>query len=414
MKNDRMKWCLDPGRRTFALAAGLGLVALGAAAGCGEATELEARTGALKDPSHPNNPQLPLGAGWSRVPSLPALNPATGEPTLLAADNHIVATFVQAGSFGYWAGAGESVQEVSWAQYSPDVFATAPAVARLPSVHFTDGSQEEHMLLVGRGGSDKRMFWSEGVIGAASAGVFPPPQPVTVPAFAAINGNTFNDPYGYPALTSNSTDNTIIMAYIGLNTSNQATVYAQLYNPAVSDPTRRWKPRVAAPALPTGWTPVGRPAIAWGYQNLTTIVVKARNGSSTGLFRIFFTGTNFFDTLGTPQFRRLTPPGTPPSIDSNPAMEYDGSIGPDGNQGALTLYYRSGSGSNNIYEASFADTSFFEGFKQLTGSPGQAFAGDPSVYGGINLENTEHWIMGRDASFNMYVGFTVTDLSLAP
>jgi len=380
----------------------IGIATLGTALGCGGLDGAdpgtETTSGALQDPANPGNPNFPLASSdWAHVPGLPAPIKPTGDPTLLAADSHIVAVFVQAAPFGYYAGAGEGPTEITWSQYSGDVFATPPAVARLPTLN----GNEEHMILVGRGGSDKRMFWSEGYIGPATAGVFPPPVPVTFPAFAAINSNTFSDPYGYPALASSSSGD-VIMTYIGLNASNQPTVYAQVkpYN-------GHWKARVAAPALPTGWTlVVGKPTIAWGYLSASTIVVKAKTSTQTSFFRIFFDGTNFYDTLGPAGFRQLPLLTGSPSIGSDPALEWDGDLN------AHTLYYRSG---GNIYEASFTDNAFYEAFKKLTASSSNpTFVGSPSVYGGINLENTEHWIMGRDASFNMYFGFTDTDSRLTP
>ncbi|HXJ21032.1 MAG TPA: hypothetical protein VMT03_12440 [Polyangia bacterium] len=355
----------------------------------------------------PPSTKLTLGAGWSQVPALPAPITPSGDPTVLAADYHTIATFVQAANFGYFAGAGESVQEVSWAEYSGDVFVTPAALARLPTVHLdAGGQQEEYFIVVGRaGGSDQRMYWSEGVIAPATAGVFSPPTPVTFPAFATINGNKFVDPYGYPALAGDNTGN-VTMTYIGLNASNQPTVYAQ-----VKPFNGNWKARVAAPALPTGWTlVVGKSTIDWGYLGSSTIVVKAKKSTTTSFFRILFNGSTFYDTLGPAQWRQLSPLSGSPSIDSDAAVEWDDSLS------AHTLYYRSGTKASNLYEASFTDTSFYEAFKQLIGSTttNPAFVGSPSVFGGINLENSEHWILGRDAQSKMYMGFMEEDGSLSP
>ena len=403
MTNEKIERSSIAKRRLLAFVHSVGVVTLATALGCGGVDQgVEKKSGAIVNNSNPTSPQLTLGSGWVQVPPLPSPVSPSGDPTLLAADYHIVTTFVQATSFGYWAGAGESAGEVSWAEYSGDVFATPAALARLPTVHFDGGSAEEHLMVVGRaGGSDGRMYWSEAKIGQATYGVFPPPVPVTFPAFATINNNKFSDPYGYPALTSDSSGN-VTMTYIGLNASSQPTVYAQIkpFNGG-------WRARVAAPALPTGWTlVVGKPTIAWGYLGTCTIVVKAKTSTQTSFFRIFFDGTNFYDTLGPAGFRQLPLLTGSPSIGSDPALEWDGDLN------AHTLYYRSG---GNIYEASFTDNAFYEAFKKLTASSSNpTFVGSPSVYGGINLENTEHWIMGRDASFNMYFGFTDTDSRLTP
>jgi hypothetical protein len=383
----------------------IGVVTLGTTLGCGGIDQgVEKKSGAIVNNNSPGSTQLSLGSGWVQVPPLPAPVAPSGDPTLLAADYHIVTTFVQAAPFGYWAGAGESASEVTWAQYSGDVFATPAALARLPTVKFDGGDAEEHLIVVGRaGGSDGRMYWSEGKIGPASLGVFPPPVPVNFPAFATINGNKFSDPYGYPALASDTFGN-VTMTYIGLNASNQPTVYAQ-----VKPFNGNWKARVAAPALPTGWTlVVGKPTIAWGFLGSSTIVVKAKKSTQTSFFRALFNGTNFYDTMGAAQFRQLSSLAGSPSIDSDAALEWDDALT------AHTLYYRSGSKANNLYEASFTDTTFYEAFKQMVGSLNPVFVGNPSVFGGINLENTEHWILGRDASSKMYMGFAQSDDTLSP
>ncbi|HXU63687.1 MAG TPA: hypothetical protein VN962_18445 [Polyangia bacterium] len=374
----------------------IGVFALGATLGCGAPVDgseqqLTSRSGALQDPHDPTNPIMPLAASqWSTMDST---GYPSGDPILLAEASHLLVAFQLSGLNGYWGAAGDGPTSAAWGLYSDDAFSTPPATARLPVV----GSSDYRLIVVGRGRDDHRIFWSEAST-RPTQGIFSAPEPVTAPAFAPINGNTFNDPYGYPAMTA-ANNGDVVMVYMGPNSSNKATLYSHRkpYHSA-------WKARVAAPALPSGWSMVGVPAITWGYQSQGTVVLKATNGSQTGLFRIFTTGDAFLPA-GAPAFTQLTLPTGSAPAESNPAVEWD----PDLN--THTLYYRSG---GSLYEASFLTSTFYEAPKLLQASTNPYFVGTPSVAGGTNLENTEHWILARDNHANLRFNFTYLDSDLQP
>jgi hypothetical protein len=349
---------------------------------------------ALKWPGDPNGP-LEFDP-WVLMPS--AGFSMTGDPVLTNCDAHCLVAFQRGAAASgnqYWGLAAEGPSAGLWTQYDTRSFASNPA-----AVHFKTIGTERHILVVGRGSGStsesRRMFWSTAKVTPVGGGTPDFNSPEKLSEFQQINTNSFNDPYGYPALATSS-GGTVVMAYIGPNASNQARVYAQRkpYSSEVDDPN--WKARVEAPALPSSFTPVGTPAITWGYSSpdVYTIVVRAqRTGFSDRLYRIFFSGTAYTDPFGAASWKSLTLPSGSPAVQSNPAVEWGDQLF------THTVYYRSGS---SLYQASFIYDTLEEVPKIIMhNSFTPFFSSAPSVNGNLMFEIGQHWVIGRDSQSNLW------------
>jgi hypothetical protein len=398
---------LDTARTFDRRSALLGGAALSASAlGCSQAIEgeSESQLGADSDALQDGNPStLTLVSGYSPVSPPPGTAP-TGSPALCAPSTHMFVIFQQGGPSGaYWATASAAPEGSIWQGYGTFAFSSPPALAPLPKLILgADQHEELRFLAAGRRSSDGKIYWSEGtVLRSASYPPFNPPAPVTT--FTKLNDNVFSGSYGFPALGA-STAGDAILSYVGLDSANVPQVYV---NPKPYGGS--WKARVTAP-LPTGWTPIGTPAVTWGWQNLFTIVVTGKNSSNQyALFRAFFNGTDFANPYSTDP-KKFSPitlyPGSV-SCQNSPAVEWDSELD------THTVYYRF---ADDFYEFSFYYDTAIEKSRLIVGGRGNrpAFVASPSVQGGKNFENGRHWILGRDRTNSLWIGFTDTDGVVVP
>jgi hypothetical protein len=156
----------------------------------------------------------------------------------------------------------------------------------------------------------------------------PPPDPVLESGtdWALVNGTVYTGNYGRPAAAAN--DSMIVLTFIDNSGKISALTHPTPYAGKSWSTTAK-----AGPALPSGWTSDGIPAITYvrgpsgSATNKFVVMVRAVSSGVARFYWIYFDGTNWGTTW--------TTASAPPSFDSDPALEYDDQTD------ALTFYYRS-------------------------------------------------------------------------
>ena len=246
--------------------------------------------------------------------------------------------------------------------------------------------------------ADKRLFWSKGqwttTLGTA---------PTAVTAFAALD-NTQYSVNGNPAVATHNGQ--LVVVY--LNDSGQLLANywtGSTFSGTLTHPT----------ALPSGWTAVGTPTIAFAenWAQKYVIFVRATNRfSQPKFFATFFENDHFAASYGgtNATFHAVDLPSGAPAISSDPAYEYDN----DGefiNTG--TLYYRSGS---KMYQVSAGnavdqfDTSTLKAMDVSSTSPN--LTGNPVANGGTQFEAGRHWVLVRGSN-GVYMGESLQNSGLS-
>jgi hypothetical protein len=273
---------------------------------------------------------------------------------------------------------------------SPRLFNTRPASA----MREDDVYGNPRFVLVGKS-TDNRLY--------ASTGTLPPPHvslptPTVTSDWTALNTRTYGNGQqspgpASPVLASSPNVNAgMVLAFI-----SGSTVWAHYH--ALPYAGNSWQARVAAPALPTGATPVGTPAITFldGWAQVFHVVVRAQVGSQYKLYETYFgyttTGYKFCGIMCgsmAPTWVELPITG---AIDSSPALEYSPQLG------AETLYFRSGS--------DYKQTSGYATAQQLGTlpvlnmyPPATSFTGAPSAVAGYQLEMGTHLMVSTYTTNN--------------
>jgi hypothetical protein len=363
---------------------------LGGTLGCSgplereDVTPVAVASEALRDSNYPSS------IGFKYWSALPTLGNTAGDPTITNGNTHLfIAMQKGSGNGHYWGISCEGPEGGAWVKYDDTrSFASSPAIAHLPNASTGD----RRIMVVGRGAgsasTDRRIFWSTGRVSTATT---PPPlfvAPVKTTSFLPVSDDTFNDPYGYPAIASSPSGDTYV-TYIGSD--------SRVYGHFKAGGTLQWT-RVQGPALPSGWVPDGVPAITWGYLNMATIVVRAKkSGSADRLYRLFFTGSLFHDPLGPAVWKELQLPSGSMAIQSNPGLEWDDEIG------YHTVYYRN---DKAIYEASFVYDTLVEIPQKIVATTTPELTGSPAVTGNVQYEHGNHWVLARDKNDSSKLWFS--------
>lgn len=361
---------------------GAAFLALGATLGCGASGDGDATGSASHESEALQDGNV--GSGfinfkyWSALPTLAG---TSGELSMTDGSAHLFIAMQRGNGGKYWGISGEGPQNGTWGQYDTQLFASPPAIAH---VH-DDSNGDRRIMVVGRGSgstaNDRRLFWSVGIVQLATPPAFKPP--VKSLAFAPVSSDSFNDPYGYPALEATPNGDAYLV-YINSD--------GRVYGHYKASGTNTWSAKSQSPALPSGWTPQGTPAITWGSNGgIATVVVRAKNSSNQyKLFRLYFTGSIFYDPLGPAVWKELVLPSGSAAVNSNPALEWDDELG------LHTVYYQSG---DKIYEASFADSTLIEKPQKIyDAGASPSFQGAPAVNGNVQYEHGKHWVIARDKS----------------
>jgi hypothetical protein len=291
------------------------------------------------------------------------------------------------------------VRSNSWGSYGTRVFSSGPACAmRDPS------GTNRRFVLAGKSSEDSRIYTSPGTWNPAFGAGGLPQNPTADSPWAAIDGNTYTVA-GAPALTSGPSS--MILAVVG--NSNRVHVYWHTLPWSGGS----WTSRFTSPALPSGVTLVGRPAVEhfpWfvppaGYFG---IAVRATQSGVSKIFVTYFmgdgTGFTGFIPGSTPDWTEWPmPAGT--AINGDPAMTSSPALGD-----AVTLYFRSGS--------KIKHTSWFlsEGpvgtiFPLSTTS----YASSPSANAGVMYEGGgTQIVLTRTSANQLFTAFTLEDAQLIP
>ena len=292
----------------------------------------------------------------------------------------------------------------AWAKYGS--LASARKLGGRPACGFLTGSTSPYpFILLAKGANapdgsvDKRLFWSKGnwtVTGSA-------PAPTAVTPFAALDGTHYST-NGNPAVGTRNGQ--LVVAYL----KDNGQLAANYWTGSTFSGT------LTHPNLPTGWTGVGTPAIAFaeGWAEKFIIFVRAKNSSNQyRLYETFFENNQFRGAPGgSPSYQQVVLPTGAPSVQSDPAYEFDN----DPSFSAGTLYYRNGT---KLYQVSAINgvDQFNSGavIKQvIQGGTTPSVVGNPAVIGGVPYEAGRHWILMRASNNAILWGESFNDEHLRP
>jgi hypothetical protein len=316
--------------------------------------QVASTSSALRCISDPNNPDCPWRGDWTQ------LKPRTS-PDITHAKSPVLC----AGSDGFVAVSSDTSNHFRILQFSPagagpswDVYGPNTTFSSKPvcAMRENDGARNG-MVIVGKA-TNNLIYASAATLQAAGPSQV---NPKPVNAFATITGDSY--PSGSPALVSGSNiynPGSVLMTVMGGNSGN--TIYGNTRRlPYLSN---SWLARVTGPTLPSGWVPIGAPAMAM-LPVTVEILVHARKAGVDAIFKTFYfdngSQSYFSDEIGSPSpaWTQLPSIG---AFDDDMTLTNHPSFG-------LTLYIHHNS-AGQILEAGdpFAQSSF------LAVRPGDGFS----------------------------------------
>ena len=272
----------------------------------------------------------------------------------------------------------------SWTQYGNRTFGTRPACVSydwfLPTPTFVIAGRG----LSSNGASDRRVFTS---LARWNVQPFSGPEPATV--WTAVSADTYQT-NGSPGLAFDGWK--MVIALLG----DDSRLYAhQQWAPYEGND---FSPRIQGPALPTGWTAQGTPAISalfHGPAAFFQIIVRARNMNNVNrLYTTYFSVDRFTNWAGaTPAtWTQVSTGGY--TVSSDPAFAWDWSI-----QNA-TLYFRSGS---DIIQTSGVGPQLgtlpISPIVEFQGN-GLTLVGSPGAQGGSGVDHGRNLVVARSSTDN--------------
>lgn len=355
-----------------------GAVGLGMAVACGAPLEGDGNdlTGAQSEALQVAG-QPAASVYWDGPQALGPVTGATGTPALASRCAAALVAFTRVSSNNRFRGvaAGE-LGPSAWADYAPRAFASSPSVTALPN-----DCNGHRFLIVGRGtgstAADRRIYWSEGRA-TQNQGAFNAPQATTI--FAEVSAADFTGDNGYPAVTS-SPNGDALLVY-----RNGSTIYGHTKFVGATN----WSAAHTAPALPSGWTPIGTPAIEFSFANNATVIVRGQSGASVRFFRIFY-NNGFGDPLGPIEWDPLPLPAGSLAIQSDPALEWNDALW------THTVYYRN---DKTFYQASIFYNTWEHVPKPVVNTvTTPEYVEAPAVNGNADYEQLRtHWVLGRSGT----------------
>jgi|GEM_PF-2926554 len=179
-------------------------------------------------------------------------------------------------------------------------------------------SGESGFVIAGKA-TDNKIYASAGIMANADS---PQANPSFATSFSTVSGTVYNSGGG-PALSMGGFGGpeAVVLVHMG---DGDRKIYAHTRDIPFLGAGVSWSSRITGPTLPTGWTPVGAPAIA-KLPVTFQIVVHARNAQNQDrLFEThFFVGSSkhFSNNIGSPasSWTMLASMGR---IDDEPALEY--------------------------------------------------------------------------------------------
>jgi len=250
------------------------------------------------------------------------------------------------------------------------------------------------------GSVDRHLFWSKG---NWTYDPYTSPPPSAQTQWAAIDGTQYAT-NGNPAVGTHNGE--LVVVYLKDNGQLAGNYWTgSAFSGTLSHPN-----------LPTGWTGVGTPAIAFAesWSQKFSIFVRAKNASNQyRLYETFFETNHFTSAAGggTGVWQQVTLPPGAPSLGSDPAYEFD-------NVQSFysgTLYYRNGTRIYHLSASNGVDQFDNSTVKAiLIGGSAPSISGNPVVIGGVFYEGGSHWVLARGAGNSIYFAESVSDDYLAP
>ena len=388
-------------RRGSALA---GLVALGALFGCGaaegggeESAHVEARSNAIVafKESQPDEFKYLHAIA-------PALSTGTGDPAFCSNVPHSMLVF-QRDTSGFIQGwLDNSGVPGTWNKYGGT--GSLRKLGGRPACGFLSGpASPNRFILLAKGasapsGTDKRLFWS---MGSWNDDPLTTPPVTVLTTWAAMDGTPYNT-NGNPAVGAH--DGQLVVVYLNDNGQLAANYWTG----------GTFSSTLTHPNLPTGWTGIGTPTIAFAqsWANKFVIFVRAKNSlNQFRVYRTFFDATQFTGAVGTgtPVYQSITFPSGAPGIQSDPAYEFF-----SGDFSSGTLYYRNGTRLYQMSAVNGVDDFRTSVVQPVIPSTTPSISGNPIAIGGVYYEGGAHWIMARGAGNNLYFGESYNDDDLVP
>jgi hypothetical protein len=201
-----------------------------------------------------------------------------------------------------------------------------------------------HFVMAGKG-FDGKIYAFRGRQDEGMGG--PPPLPAFETTWAAVSATTYKDSfgnpdnYGRPAISTNGS-----VTALTFMTSDRK-VHAFTRGIPFNGSGVNWSTEKVGPALPSGLTADGIPAITYvrgfGSSAINKFIVMVRAVPTSGAARLYWI---YFDGASFGTWTQATIP-SPYKVDSDPAVEYDDQLD------ALTVYFKSTDTNNGtIVQAS--------------------------------------------------------------
>jgi hypothetical protein len=294
----------------------------------------------------------------------------------------------------------------AWGSYGQKTFVTKPTCGLRENV--TVSGQTRTGFVVAGKASDGRIYASAGTM--ANVGV-PQQNPTANDVFTAI-GNDVYSTGGNPALAGGNpavgTGTAVALVAMG---TDLRTIYG--YSRLLPYPSHGWSARVHGPALPSGWTAVGAPAIV-ELPITFAIVVHAHNAT---LHKEAFYYTYFSTNSSPPAFSNaIGSPGAtwtqlPLALQAGQTISDDPALTTDDTYG-MTLWFRSGSQILQTASGSLPSLGTNPAIA-IKPADGISFGSAPAAWAGNTYEEGIYVAVARDGASTGHLQF-ITDTISTP
>ena len=229
-------------------------------------------------------------------------------------------------------------------------------------------------------------------------------DPVASTTFQPISPSNFGTG-GIPALATDESASQIALAFLD-NSAGMNRLRARRH--LLPFGMSIWEPSILAPALPSGLTALGAPAIVWlnSWAGQFQIVVRVRNAAlQTRLIAIYFNGSSFSGII----------PGSPPTwsetgitnVESDPALAFNATLN------TVTLVFRRGT---KLFQTSgFASELGSNPVREVLSPAGHKVSTSSSPTAiSRNFELSGNMILARDSNNQLWSTFSVVNDLLTP
>jgi hypothetical protein len=365
-----------------------GAVCLSALLGTGCGVELEAPRdeGTIR-----TERQALMGGGWRDFLALPSQSGG------FAGDSAVCDAYTFQGGFVAFGRSAETgrfrmsiterlIPATAWADVGTQQFNAKPGCAPLDGVYDLPQSQWSYQkAIVG-----KSNFTNQYLIRIQKLGPSSPIVPETIQNWTSISSSTYSSA---PAVVLSthliSGPRRGRLAVVGRRSNGRLYVHLNELNdanPGQPFSNSNWQPAAQAPALPSGWSAQGDPAVVDGsiIWNAITIMTRATSGSQTRLYGIFWYGP----TYGFGSWVNMSTL----TSGADPAISW-------WNYPLQTVFVRGSGGA--IYEADGLGPGI-DPFTALVNDNNSGFVGAPSAAGNLTSWEGNHVVVARRSDNQFY------------